>query len=97
MESNFRKISLTLLLSVIGISFADISSTPLTETFNVGSACSGRILYLILDYGIILGIIMGERTTLSKASSKIESLRTTVPKSIVRFMKLNEGDKLDWD
>ena len=40
---------------------------------------------------------MGEVTTLSWASSKIESLRTTVPKSIVRFMKLNEGDKLDWE
>ena len=40
---------------------------------------------------------MGEITTLSWASSKIESLRTTIPKSIVRFMKLNEGDKLDWD
>ena len=40
---------------------------------------------------------MGEITTLSWASSKIESLRTTVPKSIVRFMKLNEGDKLDWE
>jgi bifunctional DNA-binding transcriptional regulator/antitoxin component of YhaV-PrlF toxin-antitoxin module len=40
---------------------------------------------------------MGEITTVSKASSKIESLRTTIPQSIVRFMKLNEGDKLDWD
>jgi bifunctional DNA-binding transcriptional regulator/antitoxin component of YhaV-PrlF toxin-antitoxin module len=40
---------------------------------------------------------MGEITTLSKASSKIESLRTAIPKSLVRFMKLNEGDKLDWD
>ena len=39
---------------------------------------------------------MGEITTVSKASSKIESLRTTIPKSLVRFMKLNEGDKLDW-
>jgi hypothetical protein len=40
---------------------------------------------------------MGEKITLSKASSMIESLRTTIPKSIVRFMKLNEGYKLDWD
>ena len=47
--------------------------------------------------GISIGRIMGEITTLSKASSKIESLRTTIPKSLVRFMKLNEGDKLDWD
>ena len=47
--------------------------------------------------GISIGRIMGEIKTLSKASSKIESLRTTIPKSLVRFMKLNEGDKLDWD
>ena len=47
--------------------------------------------------GISVGRVMGEITTLSKASSKIESLRTTVPQSIVRFMKLNEGDKIDWN
>ena len=47
--------------------------------------------------GISIGRIMGEITTFSKASSKIESLRTTIPKSLVRFMKLNEGEKLDWD
>ena len=60
---------------------------------------SGIILYLIsfIGKGISVGIVMGEITTLSKASSKIESLRTTIPQSIVRFMKLNEGDKIDWD
>ena len=52
---------------------------------------------LFIWSGIRIGRIMGEITTLSKASSKIESLRTTIPKSIVRFMKLNEGDKIDWD
>ncbi|MGI8832962.1 MAG: AbrB/MazE/SpoVT family DNA-binding domain-containing protein [Nitrososphaeraceae archaeon] len=40
---------------------------------------------------------VGEQTTLTKASSKVESLRTTVPRSVVTFMKLKEGDKLDWD
>ena len=60
---------------------------------------SGIMFYPILFIwsGIRIGRIMGEITTLSKASSKIESLRTTMPKSIVRFMKLNEGDKIDWD
>ena len=60
---------------------------------------SGIMFYPILFIwsGIRIGRIMGEITTLSKASSKIESLRTTIPKSLVRFMKLNEGDKLDWD
>ena len=52
---------------------------------------------LFIWSGIRIGRIMGEITTLSKASSKIESLITTIPKSLVRFMKLNEGDKLDWD
>jgi hypothetical protein len=42
-------------------------------------------------------IEMGEHTTLTNASTKIESLRTTVPKSIVNFLKLKAGDKLDWD
>ncbi len=40
---------------------------------------------------------MGETTTLAKASSKFESLRTTVPRSIVKHWKLKEGDELDWD
>ena len=61
--------------------------------------CSDIIFYPIVFIwsGIRIGRIMGEITTLSKASSKIESLRTTIPQSIVRFMKLNEGDKIDWD
>jgi hypothetical protein len=42
-------------------------------------------------------IAMGETTTLTKASSKFESLRTTVPKSIVKQWKLKEGSKLDWE
>jgi len=39
---------------------------------------------------------MGETTTLTKASTKSESLRTTVPAGIVKQFSLNEGDKLDW-
>ena len=39
---------------------------------------------------------MGLQSTLSKASSKGESLRATVPEGIVSFLNLHEGDKLDW-
>ncbi len=39
----------------------------------------------------------GETTTLTKATSKSESLRTTVPAGIARQFKLKEGDKLDWE
>jgi hypothetical protein len=39
---------------------------------------------------------MGEQTTLSVATSGKESLRTTVPMSIVKQFKLEAGDKLDW-
>ena len=39
---------------------------------------------------------MGEKTKLTKASSKSESLRTTVPSGIVHQLDLKEGDKLEW-
>lgn len=39
---------------------------------------------------------MGETTTLAKAATNTTSLRTTVPASIVRQFKLEDGDKLDW-
>lgn len=38
----------------------------------------------------------GETTTLTKATSKSESLRTTVPAGIARQFELKEGDKLEW-
>ena len=40
---------------------------------------------------------MGEITTLSVATSGKESLRTTVPMSIIKHFKLKASDKLDWD
>ena len=40
---------------------------------------------------------MGEETTLTKASSKSESLRTTVPSGIVSHFNLREHDWLDWN
>ncbi len=40
---------------------------------------------------------MGEKTTLTKASSKSESLRTTVPTGIVNHFDLKEQDQLDWN
>lgn len=39
---------------------------------------------------------MGETTTLSVATSGKESLRTTVPMSIIKQFGLKAGDKLDW-
>ena len=39
---------------------------------------------------------MGEITYLNKASPKTESLRTTVPFSIVKQFGLTEYDKLEW-
>jgi len=40
---------------------------------------------------------MGEITTLTIATTGRESLRTTVPMSILKHFKLEAGDKLDWD
>ncbi len=39
----------------------------------------------------------GEITTLSKASTRSKSLRTTVPAGIARQFKLKEGDRLEWE
>lgn len=39
---------------------------------------------------------MGIRTSLTKASGKGNSLRTTVPMSIVKQFDLKEGDELEW-
>lgn len=38
----------------------------------------------------------GETTTLTPATSRSKSLRTTIPAGIVRQFKLTEGSKLDW-
>ncbi|MGD0203403.1 MAG: AbrB family transcriptional regulator [Candidatus Bathyarchaeia archaeon] len=40
---------------------------------------------------------MGEITTLSKATTGKESLRTIVPMSILKQFKLFVGDKLEWE
>ncbi|MGD0072690.1 MAG: AbrB family transcriptional regulator [Candidatus Bathyarchaeia archaeon] len=39
---------------------------------------------------------MGEITNLNKATPKNESLRTTVPRSIINQFGLTEWDKLEW-
>lgn len=39
---------------------------------------------------------MGEITTLNLATTGKESLRTTVPRSIIKQFKLKAGDKPDW-
>jgi bifunctional DNA-binding transcriptional regulator/antitoxin component of YhaV-PrlF toxin-antitoxin module len=41
--------------------------------------------------------ILGEKTAVVKASSKFDSLRTTIPKSIVNHWGLKEGDILEWN
>ena len=40
---------------------------------------------------------MGEITNLNKATSKNESLRTTVPRSIVKQFGLTQDDQLEWN
>ena len=40
---------------------------------------------------------MGETTKLAKQTSESGSIRTTVPKSIVIFLKLMVGEKLVWE
>jgi antitoxin component of MazEF toxin-antitoxin module len=39
---------------------------------------------------------MGERTVLTRATSKSDSLRTTVPRSIVKHFDIQERDQLEW-
>jgi hypothetical protein len=39
---------------------------------------------------------MGERTKLNKQTPKSESLRTTIPFSIIKQFGLTEYDELDW-
>jgi len=39
----------------------------------------------------------GDITKLVSAKKETDSLRTTVPSSIVRVMKLMEGDELQWE
>ena len=43
-----------------------------------------------------MGRNKGDRTKLSSAKTMTDSLRTTVPSSIVRQMKLSVGDQLEW-
>lgn len=38
----------------------------------------------------------GQTTTLTKANKNSESLRTTVPVSIINQFDLKEGDQLQW-
>jgi transcription termination factor Rho len=38
----------------------------------------------------------GQMTSLTKANKNSESLRTTVPSSVIKQFDLREGDKLRW-
>jgi len=51
---------------------------------------------IISKLSFIKLIIMGFKTTLSKASTKTNSLRTTVPSGVISQFNLEVGDKLDW-
>ena len=42
-------------------------------------------------------MVRGEVTSLTKASGRGQSLRTTVPMSIVKQFDLKEGDKIRWE
>ena len=44
-----------------------------------------------------MSLRMGEVTTLTKATPKSDSLRTTVPMSIVRQFGLKDGGGLNWE
>ncbi len=39
---------------------------------------------------------MGNKSTVTSASSSINSLRTTIPKAICKDLNLASGDVLDW-
>ena len=56
----------------------------------------GKLKYHIQHYYRKEGKHMGEQTTLTTATTGKESLRTTVPISIIKNFKLKAGDKLDW-
>ena len=55
----------------------------------------------LVDYHLVVPVtdryLMGEITVTTKASSKFASLRTTIPMSVVKQWKLNEGDRLEWE
>ena len=40
---------------------------------------------------------MTEVTKVSKAHSRFNSLKTTIPNSLVKEWKLNPGNQLEWD
>ncbi len=40
---------------------------------------------------------MGEKTSITRATTKSKSLRTTIPIGIVKQFDISEGDKLEWE
>ena len=46
---------------------------------------------------IIIMRFMSETSIVTKASSKSESLRATIPKGIVSFLKINVGETVAWE
>jgi hypothetical protein len=57
----------------------------------------GRIFgNLIYNNEQLLSMPRGQTTSLTKANKNSESLRTTVPASIINQFELEEGDQLLW-
>ena len=41
-------------------------------------------------------IIQNKKTKVTKANTKSDSLRTSIPKQIVQALNLTDGDSVDW-
>lgn len=41
-------------------------------------------------------IIQNKKTKVTRANTKSDSLRTSIPKQIVQALNLNDGDSVDW-
>lgn len=41
-------------------------------------------------------IIQNKKTKVTKANTKSDSLRTSIPKQIVQALNLSDGDSVDW-
>ena len=57
----------------------------------------GKLLILVGCHDRLKMIKMGETSTLTTATTGKESLRTTVPMSVLKQFNLKAGDKLDWN
>jgi len=40
---------------------------------------------------------MGSQTTATSAKKDTKSLRVTIPEGVVEYLKIEDGDKLEWE